>query len=88
MDHHIHTIELSGSLEATEGSLKVASRGLPCVLTALWNTRGTHHTPAADSFPKIHPVLGPQEQGLAVPPLPSPCIAQAWHMERNTQTYA
>lgn len=83
----IHTIELSGSFEATPGSLKAASLGLTCVLTALWNTKGTRHTPGADSLPKIRPVLGLQEQGLAVPPLPSPCIAQAWHMgEEHTHT--
>lgn len=45
----IHTIELSGSFEATPGSLKAASLGLMCVLTALWNTKGTCHTPGADS---------------------------------------
>lgn len=60
----IHTIELSGSFEATEGSLKAASLGLTCVLTTLWNTGGPRHTPGADSFSKIRPVLGPQEQGL------------------------
>lgn len=87
--------EHCGSLEATQGSLKAAPLGSTYAYGTLEHKRHGLHSQVHELrvrrcriLPQSHPVLGPQEQRLSVPPLPSPPIAQAWHVgEEHTDTH-